>query len=81
MKKRVITIRTHTDNSFGVAALVFAVFSIIFYSFNGIILSILGIIFALKQWYLGVNRWVDWALILSVIGLIVGLATVLNTIY
>lgn len=79
MKKRIVAQKT-AGNSFGVAALVFGVLSIIFFSFNGIILSILGIIFSLKQWRISNNKWVFWALVLSILGMLIGLSSVLNYI-
>lgn len=81
MKKRVVALRgssNFSDNSFGVAALIFGVLSIIFYSYDGIIFGILGIIFALKQRYNSSNNWVYSAITLSIIGLIISLAGVLG---
>ena len=77
MKKRA-PYQINAGNSFGTAALVFGVLSIIFLFFDGIILSVLGILFALKQWYISRNKWAYWALAISIIGLLAGLASVMD---
>ena len=66
------------DNGFGIMAVIFGILSIVFSttillgSFGGIALGILGIIFALIQKKKSKNKWVRWGIILSIIGIIIG---------
>lgn len=76
--KKVRSGQQGNDNSFGIAGLIFGVLSIIFYSYDGIILGVLGIIFGLKQRNNYPNRWMLWAIALSIVGVTISLVTIMG---
>ena len=68
------------DNSYGVVAFIFGVLSILFAPslfllmfygpIIGPIFGILGIIFAIKQKKVHNNKWANWGLVMSIIGIV-----------
>ena len=68
---------THSDNSFGIAGVVFGILSILNLSVIGIIMGILGLIFSLKQNKIMKNKWSKAGIVLNIIGIIVGIVAVI----
>ena len=66
---------TSNDNSFGVASVVLGILSILLASLNGIILGIIALVFSQKQTAISANKWSRAGKILSIIGIIVGILT------
>ena len=72
------------DNSFGVASVILGILSIVFAfglfmlfvygPFAAILLSIIGLVFASKQKRVRNNEWARMGMILSIIGLVAGIA-------
>lgn len=66
------------DNSFGVASLVFGVLSILlsFLVIPGLVCGILGLTFGIIQLRKSKNKWGIWGVVLSSIGLILGVLVI-----
>ena len=65
-----------SDNSFGIIAVIFGILSLIFsismIPFPGVIIGVIGLIFALIQKKKSNNKWVNWGMILSILGIVLG---------
>lgn len=64
-----------SDNSFGVAGLVFSILSVVFSItiIFSIFFGLLGFVFALVQRKRANNRWSLWSIILSIIGIVLSI--------
>ena len=68
---------THSDNSFGVAGVIFGILSILSLSVGGIAIGIIGLIFSLRQKKIMKNQWSKSGIVLNIIGIIIGIAVVI----
>ena len=68
-----------SDNNFGLASLIFGITSlvssltILFGFVAGIVFGLVGLIFGIIQNKRGKNKWSTWGIILSVLGIIIGI--------
>ncbi len=65
------------DNSFGISSVILGILSIVISGGNGIILGIIGLFFSLKQKKISKNKWSKAGLILSIIGIILGIVAII----
>ncbi len=69
------------NNSSGIAAVILGILSILFVSNNGIILGIIGIFFAIAQKKKNNNSWAKAGLVLSIIGVVLGILAVATIVW
>ncbi len=67
-------------NDFGLASVILGILSILFASAPGLLLGVIGIIFAQKQKKHFKNKWAQWGLILSIIGIILSIVVLVIAI-
>jgi|WetSurMetagenome_2_1015567.scaffolds.fasta_scaffold174179_3 hypothetical protein len=67
---------TNYDNSFGVASVVLGILSVIFASILGILIGIIALVFSVRQAKINPNSWSKWGKILSIIGIVLSILTV-----
>ena len=65
-----------SDNSFGIAGVVFGILSILSLSVIGIVMGIVGLLFSLKQKKVNKNKWSKSGFVLNIIGIIFGIAAI-----
>ena len=69
------------DNSFGVSSVILGIMAITFSSVHALIFSIIGLVFAQKQKKLMKNKWSKYGLVLNIIGLILGILSIIILVY